>query len=149
MADEMLSGYVGEFAVVAEKHSPPPPPDGLGAAGTDVWLSLTTKFQFHAGELVDLEEAARTKDLIAAMDQRLDETGLLIPGSRGQLTLNPLVNQIAVHRGLLDRLLLSLALPADGEQVGRRRSPQARQAANSRWATEARRGRLPSTAAGA
>lgn len=77
------------------------------------------------------------------MEAALAESGPMIPGSRGQMRLNPLYQQLVTHRSLLDRLVLSLGLPADGEQVGRRRTPQAKVAANTRWKNQGRKGRLP------
>jgi hypothetical protein len=132
--------------MVAEKHSPPPP-RGLGKAGAALWRRMTGQFQFHEGELQILRQVAATVDEIDVMEAALAELGPMIPGSRGQMRLNPLYNQLAVHRTMVDRLTLSLGLPADGEQVGKRRSPQAKQAANSRWKSQARRGRIGSVAA--
>jgi hypothetical protein len=133
--------------MVAEKHSGPPSPRGLGKAGVALWRRMTGQFQFHEGELQILRQIAATVDEIDAMERVLAETGPMIPGSRGQLRLNPLYNQLAVHRTMVDRLMLSLGLPADGEQVGKRRSPQAKQAANARWRSPARRGRIGSVPA--
>lgn len=133
--------------VSKEGAQPPPPPNCLGDAGVATWRSLTKAFQFHNGELVILEQLCKTQDEIADMEESLDEFGPMILGSRGQRVLNPVYGQIAAHRSLLDRLMLSLALPFDGEQVGRRRSPQAKAAVNTRWKTQARRGRLPTVGA--
>ncbi len=127
--------------MVAERK--PPPPKELGSVGAALWRSMTSQFVFHPGELELLRQAGACKDEIAVMEEALAESGPMIPGSRGQLRLNPLYNQLVTHRALLDRLMQSLALPADGEQTGRRRTPQARQAANSRWKHQARKGRLP------
>lgn len=129
---------------MTEVYKPPPAPASLGATGKTAWDRLTHGFRFHAGELEILELFCSTRDRIAAMEEKLDETGVMILGSRGQQILNPLFNQIGVQATLADRLLQSLALPVDGEQVGRRRSPQAKQAANSRWKNQAGSGRLPS-----
>lgn len=129
------------------EYKPPPAPQILGPSGKSAWDKLTHKFEFHVGELEVLEQFCATKDRVAAMEAELAATGVMIKGSRGQQILNPLINQIAVQVTLMDRLVLSLALPADGEQVGKRRSPQARQAANARWTSQARKGRLPSVGA--
>ena len=126
--------------MLAEK---PPPPKGLGKAGIEVWLSMTGRFTFHEGELQILRQLAAIVDEIAVMEGALAESGPMIEGSRGQQRLNPLYNQLITHRSVLDRLMVSLALPADGEQVGKRRSPQAKQAAQARW-KQPRTGRLAS-----
>jgi hypothetical protein len=127
------------------------PPKDLGKAGAAAWRSLTSRFEFHEGELQTLRQMCAVLDEIDVMEKALAESRPLIKGSRGQQVLNPLYNQLATHRTLVDRLMLSLALPADGEQVGKRRSPQQKAAANARWKPEARRGRgrLPSVAGGA
>jgi hypothetical protein len=115
----------------------------LGAVGKAAWDKLTHAYEFTAGELQLLEQFCLTKDRVAALEVALAESGVMIPGSRGQKILNPVINQIAVQTTLMDRLLLSLALPAEYETDGRRRSPQAQLAAKTRWDQRARRGRLP------
>ena len=124
-------------------YEAPPIPNGLGKSGTNTWLALTAAFEFHAGELLVLEELCRTRDTIAMLEKQLAADGPMIRGSRGQPVMHPLLAQIGTFRTLCDRLTLSLALPADGERVGRRRSPAARQAANVGWQNAARRGRIP------
>lgn len=133
--------------MVAEKPVIPAPPNGLNKAGVAAWRSIAGQFEFHTGELEILRHLCKTIDEISELEKVLTETGPLIVGSRGQRVLNPIYQQLTTHRTLLDRLMLSLALPADGEQVGRRRSPQAKQAAQSRWNSSTRRGRLPSVGA--
>jgi hypothetical protein len=128
-------------------YKPPPPPPGLDVAGKAAWAKLTQAYEFSAGELQLVEQFCATKDRIALLEEALAETGVFILGSRGQRTLNPVINQIAVQTTLLDRLMLSLALPAEYETDGVRRSPQARQAANARWG-KVRKGRLPSIGEG-
>jgi hypothetical protein len=127
-------------------YKPPATPAGLDVAGRDAWGRLTRAFEFTAGELQLVEQFCRTKDRIAMLEEALGETGVFILGSRNQKTINPIFAQIAVQVTLLDRLVLSLALPAEFETDGVRRSPQARQAANARWG-KVRKGRLPSTEA--
>jgi hypothetical protein len=122
-----------------------PVPDGLGKDGADVWESMTPDFKFHKGELVNLRQLCAAVDEIALLEASIKELGAMIPGSRGQLRLHPAFAQLATHRATVDRLLLSLALPADGEQTGQRRSPQAAQAAKSKWRDgPQRKGRLNS-----
>ena len=124
---------------MAEEYKPPPAPPDLGPAGKAAWDRLTHAFAFHAGELAILELFCAARDRIATMETLLAETGVMIPGSRGQMVMSPLINQIAVQSTLADRLMLSLSLPADGEQVGQRRTPQAKLAANARWKGHGRR----------
>jgi hypothetical protein len=124
---------------------------GLGKAGAALWREMNAQFTFHAGELQILKQACAATDEIALLEASIAELGAMIPGSRGQMRLHPAFAQLATHRATVDRLMQSLALPVDGEQVGRRRSPQAKQAANVRWKSQARKGRIgtaPAQAAG-
>ncbi len=63
----------------------------------------------------------------------LAEMGAIVSGSQGQPRVNPLLAALVAHRKLCDQLCVALALPAEGEAVGRRRSAQGKLAADSRW----------------
>lgn len=127
------------------EYKPPPAPQSLGPSGKSAWDRLTHAYEFTAGELQLVEQFCATKDRIALLEEALAETGVFILGSRNQKIMNPVINQIAVQTTMLDRLMLSLALPAEYESEGQRRSPQARQAAKARWDRKGdRKGRLPS-----
>ena len=54
----------------------------------------------------------------------------------GQPRPNPLLAEARSQARLLDQLVRALALPLPSEDVGRRRSPSAREAANVRWIRE-------------
>jgi hypothetical protein len=125
---------------------PPTPPKRLRAAGLELWQSMTDQYGFHAADLAILKQASATVDEIDMLEQSIAELGPMIPGSRGQLRLHPAFQQLATHRATVDRLLLSLGIPADGERVGRRRSPQAKAAVNTRYAKQPRKGRMSSVA---
>jgi hypothetical protein len=126
------------------EYKPPPAPPCLGAEGKSAWDKLAHFYEFTPGELQLLEQFCWTKDRVAALEEALADTGVMILGSRGQRTLNPVINQIAVQTTLMDRLMLSLALPTDYEVEGVRRSPQAQRAAKERWSAPRRPGRLSS-----
>jgi hypothetical protein len=57
----------------------------------------------------------------------------VVAGSTGQLKAHPLIGEIREHRKLAESLARALALPLEGETVGRIRSPSAKAAANVRW----------------
>ncbi|KUH93931.1 hypothetical protein AU188_07885 [Mycobacterium sp. IS-3022] len=60
----------------------------------------------------------------------IDEDGLLVTGSRGQLPkAHPLLMELREERKTVVRLVAELALPLPGEQVGRRRNAQQKAAA--------------------
>jgi len=69
----------------------------------------------------------------AELKAALKTTKAVVRGSRGQPRANPLLPELRNHRKLADQLVVALGLPVDGEAVGRRRSAQAKQAADSRW----------------
>jgi hypothetical protein len=123
---------------------PPPPPD-LQDAGQALWNDVLSEFEMNAAELRLLHQLGLTLDELAQMKADLAEMGSVVMGSRNQPKINPLLPVIAAHRKLADQLVTALALPLDGETIGRRRSAQAKQAVDSRWRQQRRsRGRLGS-----
>lgn len=121
-----------------------PPPEGLDKKGIELWVGINLQYRLNEAEKATLEQAARELDLIGLLERSVKRDGVLVEGSRGQLRINPAIPQIAQHRTVFDRLLQSLALPLDGEAVGRRRNPQAKQAATLKWKNQQRRGRIAS-----
>lgn len=108
-------------------------PRGLGNAGKRLWHDALSEFTFNPVELRLLEQLCRTVDECAAMERALATSGPMVAGSKGQVRCNPLLSQLASHRKLADQLATALALPTDTEAVGRRRSAQAKAAADARW----------------
>ena len=95
---------------------------------------ILTTYQLDAGELVLLHELCRTVDRIDALDADIASQGLLVTGNRGQVPkANPLLSQLSEAQRTVSRLVAELALPLPGETVGRRRSPQQKAAAQTRW----------------
>ncbi|ORA31565.1 P27 family phage terminase small subunit [Mycobacterium aquaticum] len=109
-------------------------PIALEEAGKRLWRSLTREFEFNSAELALLHQLCATIDEIAALKTVLTTTKPVVKGSRGQPRPNPLLAEIRAHRKSADQLVCALGLPVDGETVGRRRSAQAKQAADARWA---------------
>src|SRR4051794_10107269 len=103
-----------------------PAPKDLGAEGILLWRKLTLEFEFNNAELELLHQFAQTIDEIGQLKAALAATGTTVKGSKGQPRLNPLWNELRQHRKLADQLVVALALPAEGEAVGRRRSAQAK-----------------------
>lgn len=108
-------------------------PPGLGKDGRALWRAAVREFQFNAVELELLRQMAKTLDEAAALEAALATQGPTVKGHVGQPRLNPIYAQLTTHRKLLDQLACALALPLEGEAVGRRRSAQAKQAVDSRW----------------
>ena len=119
--------------MTATRRSKPAPRD-LKEAGKALWRNLTREFVFNSAELALLHQLCCTTDEIADLKAGLTATKPVVKGSRGQPRANPLLAELRNHRKLADQLVVALGLPIDGEAVGRRRSAQARQAADTRWA---------------
>ena len=120
--------------------SKPAPPKGLRPGGRKLWTDIVGKWELRPDELRVLREAAREVDLIDALEAALAKDRIMIPGSMGQMVVNPLITELRQHRATLAALLRQLKLPdADGgESEKESRSTAARAAANARWATRGR-----------
>ena len=89
-------------------------------------------------ELIVLENAAKTIDLVAKLDLAMADQPLVVPGSQGQLREHPLLSEQRQQRALLARLLAQLKLPESDELDafrGQQRQDSARSAARARWGT--------------
>lgn len=113
--------------------STPKAPPGLEARGRALWRGVQAAYKLNPAEAVTLNALARTLDEIAALEAELAAAPLIVAGSKGQPVPNRLLAEIRAHRGLADKLQISLALPAPGEHTGQRRSGQQKAAADTRW----------------
>lgn len=121
-------------------------PAGLGTAGRALWSRLTAdpapgeRIIFSAAELVTLEMAARSADLVADLEALLGADGLVVTGSKGQPKLSGAVAELRLQRAALARLVGQLAIPEDGEDEGMLPAQRkAQRAAQARWQRQARR----------
>lgn len=115
-----------------------PAPTGL--TKSKLWSGITDKYDLRPDELRVLEEACREADLIDSMVVGMRARPLMVKGSMGQPTVNPLLSEIRLHRQTLAALMRQLDLPDDpaGEGAGKgsgpgSRSSAARNLANARW----------------
>lgn len=123
------------------ESKPPRAPNGLKARGKALFRQVMQTYVLDPAETVLLIEACKTLDRIDAMEAELARDGLIVAGGRGQLPRpHPLLSELRESQKLASRLVAELALPLPGEQVGRRRSPQAKAAADSRWGRDAKLG---------
>jgi hypothetical protein len=110
------------------------PPDDLETAGRRLWDSVAASFVLNAGEIEILRQAASTADEIALLESELRGSSLVVAGYAGQPRPNPLLKIIQDHRLLLRRLVDSLALPDEDQEVGLRPGQRhAQRAAQGRW----------------
>lgn len=121
--------------------SRPAAPAGLGARARKLWTATTTEYELGDHELVILEGACREVDIVDRLEKRLKDEPLLVAGSMGQPTANPLLAEVRQHRSTVAALIKSLKLP-EGEGAGEKpanpRSTSARAAANARWGSTRR-----------
>lgn len=110
----------------------PRKPNGLGKRGLQLWKSIASDFDLRADEARVLEDACREADIIEKLEDAMVDAPLTVTGSMGQLVAHPLIQELRQHRGVLQRLLVSLKLPDDGAKAGDTTS-SARKAAEARW----------------
>lgn len=115
---------------------PLPAPKTLGASGAALWDSIAGKYELRADETAVLEDAARTADIIAAMEQAWADDGrpMTSRGSQGQLVTYPLISELRQYRSARAALLRQLKLPDENStDQGGALSAKNRAAANARW----------------
>lgn len=119
---------------MADKPRTPRAPNGLGDAGKALWKRIHATFGFdeepHLVEI--LEQACRTKDRIAELEEAMEGEPLIGPyGSAKQLTMHPLIPEIRAQQKELRESLRWLRLPDNsGTETMSERN---RRAANARW----------------
>lgn len=104
-------------------------PQGLGKQGRKLWKDVTKAYKLRLDELILLESASRTLDLIAQLDDAMDGQPLTVKGSMGQEREHPLLSEARQQRAQLNRTLALLKLP----DLGTVEVNQHRAAAQSRW----------------
>jgi len=106
-------------------------PDGLQKPGKRMWSAILTEFDLDERELLVLEQACRQADNVAALEAEIAASGLVTPGSKGQMRLSPTVTELRQARLAVSRLLTDLALPDQDDQS--EPSRRGRKAAEARW----------------
>lgn len=87
-------------------------PRGLNAPGRKLWDAVTGEYELSGDDLAVLEEAARTRDLIADLRAKVTENGLIVPSSQGD-RVNPAIVEARQQALLFSRLVAALKLPTD------------------------------------
>lgn len=77
--------------VVVPDGEVPDPPDELGETGRRFWSELLElgKSAYTVTDRVALVDYCKLRDLEAELEADVDRAGRLVPGSQGQLVLNP------------------------------------------------------------
>ncbi|MCC0099443.1 hypothetical protein K7B10_32645 [Streptomyces flavotricini] len=115
-------------------------PEGLAAAGQGLWQQITKDYELSPDELALLGQTCRTLDELEAISAALAAGPAVVEGSMGQPKASALFAEARAHRLVLAKLLDQLALPAEGEEVGKTPNQErASKAANVRWDLERRR----------
>jgi len=109
------------------------PPAGFGRSGRKLWRDLTADFGLAAHETVILVQVCRVADRLDQIQAELDGAPLTVKGSTGQPRAHPLLGEQRAQMRVLESLSRALSIPLPGENVGRRRSPTARENALQRW----------------
>jgi phage terminase small subunit len=87
-------------------------PRGLKTPGGRLWDAVTSEYKLAVDDLAVLEEACRTRDLIADLRAKVAENGLIVPSSQGE-RVNPAIVEGRQQAMLLAKLLGVLGLPDD------------------------------------
>lgn len=112
-------------------------PSGLGRSGRALWRDLQGEFGFAAHELAILTQVCRIVDRLDAIEGELAAADtLVVTGSTGQPKCHPLLAEWRAQARVLESLSRALSIPLPSEEVGRRRSPSAREAALQRWSRD-------------
>ncbi len=109
-------------------------PSGLGASGRELWRGIMGEFGLAPHEQAILVQCCRCADRLDAIEAELAALpSLTVAGSTGQPRPHPLLGEWRAQARVLESLSRALSIPLPGEDVGRRRSPTARDAALARW----------------
>jgi hypothetical protein len=109
-------------------------PSGLGKAGRELWRDVNREYGLAAHESAILTQVCRIVDRLDMIEAELSGAGsLTVTGSTGQPRAHPLLAEWRHQARVLESLSRALSIPLPGEDVGRRRSPTAREAALQRW----------------
>ena len=109
-------------------------PSGLGRSGRALWRDINAEYGLAPHESVILVQCCRVADRLDAIEAELAAAdALVVTGSTGQPRCHPLLAEQRAQMRVLESLSRALSIPLPSEEIGRRRSPTAREAALQRW----------------
>ena len=114
------------------------PPAGLEATGLRVWrdfhAELPEGWSFDPRELQALEAACRLFDRLDQLDLVIDQKGVTVAGSTGQLVVNPALIEFRQCAAAVSKLLGELQIPNGQDAVPETAATKrGRKAAQVRW----------------
>lgn len=109
----------------------PSVPRGLAKRGRRFWRTVVSAYQLRPDELILLENACKSIDLIDKLEAEMVGLPLTVKGSMGQEREHPLLSETRQQRAGLRQTLAQLKLPDQGGVAVN----QNRAAGMSRWAT--------------
>jgi hypothetical protein len=116
------------------------PVAALGHRGGTYYRAILADFNLDTTELEVLLEIGRALDVLEELAKVVAE-GMTMPGSRGQLRVNPAIAEVRATCLTLTRLTAALGLPdATGTVPDSPARTQARRAAEVRWGNARRSG---------
>jgi hypothetical protein len=110
-------------------------PMGLKGPGRRLWTESTELYTYNPGEMMILEQACRSADRLARLEKiEAELTNPVLHGSRGGVSVHPVMEEIRRETVLLSRLLEQIRPPEDTSEFGARAaSKRAQKAAEARW----------------
>lgn len=87
------------------------PPDGLGSAGRAKWREVQDSYLLDPAETAILLQICRISDELEALQAELSANSVLEKGSRNQVIISPLIQEIRLTSLALAKLVKALDLP--------------------------------------
>lgn len=121
------------------------PPKGLKTAGKALWRAilgdLGDGWELDARELEFLTRACSAADHLAALEKAVDADGVMVKGSRNQVTVNPAISEIRQTKLTQLRLLSAIEMtdPLVAARAATPASARGRKAAQTRWQNHPKR----------
>lgn len=122
-----------EPAALPLQNAPSPRPKSLGEQGGDLWDSVQSQWVLTPAEERLLLDACRLTDEIDQLERGIAETGVTVPGSKGQVRANPLIGEARSHRLAVKQLLAALKLRESLDAENNNKAHHGRSLAAHRW----------------
>jgi hypothetical protein len=91
-------------------------PKGLKTSGRRLWSAITRDYELSVHEMSLLLQAARTADVLDALQREIDAAGAIVDSPQGAKA-NPALVEARQQRIALARLLAALRIPTTDQDV--------------------------------